>query len=240
MIRIILFCLLGLLQSSVAFSVEPNLEQIKAALQKSFPGTQLDALRPSPVRGWYELVMGAQVLYVSDDGKHLFLGDLVEMDSRENLTERLRENIVVGMIKEMGEENMIVMGPKTPKRTITVFTDVDCPYCAKLHLDVPELTKKGVKVRYLMFPRSGAGSQTYKRSVAVWCAEDRVNAVGIAKAGGKLEMKSCPNPVEEHYRLGGRLNISGTPTIFLDNGKRIPGYVPPARLLSILNIKSEG
>src|SRR5690606_28096237 len=102
------------------------------------------------------------------------------------------------------------------------------------HLDVPELTKNGVKVRYLLFPRTGVQGDTYRKSVAVWCAADRVKAVGTVKAGGKIEMKTCPNPVEAHYRLGRELQVNGTPTIFLDNGKMLGGYVPSARLLAIL------
>jgi len=239
MLRIFLILFFSLLPSTNVFSAEPDLNQIKANLQKSFPSTKLDTLRPSPVQGWYEIVLDTQVLYVSGDGNYLFLGDLIEVKSHVNLTERLREGIVVDSLKNMGEQNMIVMGPGKPKRTITVFTDVDCPYCVKLHLDVPELTKQGVKVRYLMFPRAGVGSQTYKRSVAVWCAKDRVKAVGVAKAGGKLDMKTCSNPVEQHYQLGQQLGVNGTPTIFLDDGKRIPGYVPPARLLAILGLKPE-
>ena len=133
---------------------------------------------------------------------------------------------------------MIVIGPDKPKRTLTVFTDVDCGYCAKFHLDVPALNKQGVKVRYLFYPRTGINSESYRRAVAVWCADDRVKAIGIAKAGGKLNMKTCPNPVASHYQLGQRLDINGTPSIFLDDGKVLPGYVPAPRLLGILGLKS--
>ncbi len=229
---------LGIILSASAISAEPDLKQIRSALAKAFPNTPLDSLKPSPVHGLYELVADTQVYYVSADGKFILVGDLVEIGSRVNLTEKRREKIVVRLLDQVGEQNMIVMGPKNPKRTITVFTDVDCPYCAKLHLDVPELNKQGVKVRYLLFPRMGLQSETYKRSVAVWCAPDRAKAVGIAKARGKLDMKTCKNPVKEHYQLGLRLGVSGTPTIFLGNGKKIVGYVPPDRLLTILGIQS--
>jgi thiol:disulfide interchange protein DsbC len=134
----------------------------------------------------------------------------------------------------VGDKNMIVMAPKETRSTITVFTDVDCPYCARLHQDVPELNRNGIKVRYLLYPRAGEGSKTYRRSVAVWCAPDRIKAVGIAKNGGQLEMRTCANPVDDHYRLGERLGISGTPTIFLENGKKIPGYVPASQLIAIV------
>ena len=181
--------------------------------------------------------MGAQVYYVSADGKHLFLGDMVEVRTRANLTEGAREKISARLLNEIGEQDMIVLAPKETRHTITVFTDVDCPYCVRLHQDVPELNRQGVKVRYLLYPRAGIGSETYRRSVATWCAADRVKAVGIAKSGGRLDMKTCANPVERHYRLGERLRISGTLTIYLENGRK-PGCVPPAQLLALIGGKN--
>jgi thiol:disulfide interchange protein DsbC len=210
----------------------------KAKLAQGLPNVPLESLRPSTsLNGWYELEHGTDVLYVSPDAKFLFVGDLVDLDTQTNLTEAWRAQTAVQQLDAIGEQNMIVMGPRSARRTITVFTDVDCPYCARLHQDVPELTANGVKVRYLMFPRAGLESETYRRSIAVWCAADRVKAVGIAKAGGRINMKTCPNPVAQHYRLGLKLGVSGTPTIFLEDGRRVDGYIPSARLLAILNLK---
>lgn len=233
MIRCIYAVVFSFLVSPV-FAADADLSRVKAALVKSFPDAANGSLRPSPVTGLYELVMGAQVYYVSADGKHLFLGDMVEVRTRANLTENAREKISVQLLNEINESDMVVLAPKEIRHTITVFTDVDCSYCARLHLDVPELNRRGVKVRYLLYPRAGIGSETYRRSVAAWCAADRAKAVGIAKSGGRLEMKTCTNPVERHYQLGERLGVSGTPTIYLENGRKIPGYVPPAQLLALI------
>lgn len=209
---------------------------VKAKLHAVFPGVVLTTLRRSTIPGWYEFEDGMQLVYVSADGKHLFLGDVIDIGTRTNLTASWREQTVRRLLDGVGEQNMIVIGPAKAKRTITVFTDVDCSYCQKLHLDVPELNKNGVKVRYLLFPRGGIGSENYRRSVAVWCAADRVKAVGAAKAGGEIEMKTCASPVENNYRLGQQIGVTGTPAIFLDDGKQIGGYVPVARLLAILNL----
>ena len=233
------FCLLGLLLCAPAFSGEPDVKQIKAELVKSFPELASATIKASPASSLYEVVMDAQIFYVTADGKYLLMGDMMDLSGHANLTEARRVSMRQHLFDEIGEQNMIVMGPKNAKRTITVFTDVDCQYCAKLHRDVPELVKHGVKVRYLMFPRAGIGSETYKRSVAVWCAEDRVKAVGIAKAGGKLDMKTCKNPVDQHYALGEKLRVEGTPTIFLDNGQKIGGYVPLPRFLAMLGLAGD-
>lgn len=219
-------------------AADAGLAAVKEKVAKRLPSVSVEGMRESKaMTGWYELEHGMQLLYISADAKHLFLGDLIDLESQANLSEAWREQTARREIDALGEDNMIVMGPKDAKRTITVFTDVDCPYCAKLHLEVPELTQSGVKVRYLLFPRHGVQSETYRKSVAVWCAADRAKAVGIVKAGGTIDMKTCGNPVEAHYRLGLRLRVNGTPTIFLDNGKMLGGYVPSARLLTILDLK---
>ncbi len=228
----------ALLAAHAAHAAEPDLAKIKAELARQFPDVAAGTLKPSPVAGLLELQVDGDVLYVSNDGKYLLLGDVVEVGTRANLTGAVREKLAREALDKMGEANMIVIGPANAKRTITVFTDVDCPYCAALHRDVPELNKNGVKVRYLLFPRGGIGTETYKRSVAVWCAADRVKAVGIAKAGGKIDMKTCPNPVDKHYQLGQSLGVSGTPTIFLDNGRKIGGYAPAAQLLATMGVKA--
>jgi thiol:disulfide interchange protein DsbC len=235
---ITLFAALPFPAATAADTVEAGLAAAKVKLMQRLPSVSLESLRASKTMpGWYELEHGTDLLYISPDTKHMFLGDLVDLETQTNLTDAWRAQIARQQLDAVGETNMIVMGPKDAKRTITVFTDVDCPYCAKLHQEVPDLVRNGVKVRYLMFPRTGLNSETYRRSVAVWCADDRVKAVGIAKAGGKLDMKTCPNPVEQHYRLGLKLGVNGTPTIFLDDGRRVGGYVPIEKLLAILNLK---
>lgn len=229
-----LVLLLALLSAPVT-GAETDIDQLRSSLAKSFPEVAKGTLQPSPLPGFFELVLDARVYYVSADGKHLFLGDVVDIRNRTNLTENARQGLIKRLIGEISEKDMIVMAPKETRATVTVFTDVDCPYCARLHQDVPELNRNGIKVRYLMYPRAGKGSETYRRSVAVWCSTDRVKAVGIAKSGGALDLKTCANPVDSHLRLGERLDISGTPTIFLESGKKIPGYVPAAQLVAIIN-----
>lgn len=239
MVRIlVLLSLIAAMPLTSAFAADGGLAAAKAKLAQRLPNVPLDGLRASKTMpGWYELEHGTDLLYISGDAKHLFIGDLIDLETRANLTEQWRDRMAKRLLDAVGEDNMIVIGPKHAKRTITVFTDVDCPYCARLHREVPVLTANGVKVRYLMFPRAGLQSETYRRSVAVWCAADRVKAVGIAKAGGSLPPRSCPNPVEDHYRLGRKLGVTGTPTIFLDDGRRLGGYVPSGKLLAILKLK---
>jgi thiol:disulfide interchange protein DsbC len=235
--RRMLFAVL-LVSLPLAVAVADDEAAVKAALARSFPNAADAVLRQVPIAGLYEVEIDGQVFYVSGDGKFFLVGDLWDLGSQKNLTEAQREKIAVRVLDGVGDRNMIVIGPRDAKRTITVFTDVDCPYCVRLHQDVPELNKNGVRVRYLLYPRSGIGGETYKKSVAVWCATDRAKAIGIAKAGGRIDLKTCDNPVAQHYETGHKLGVSGTPTIFLDNGKRLGGYMPAGNMLAVLGLKA--
>lgn len=211
-------------------------EKLKQRLQERLSEISITELKPAPIPGLYEMVFGSRITYVSADGKYMFTGELIDLENRSNLTAIRRGGLILKSIEAMGESNMIVIGPAKAKRTLTVFTDVDCPYCARLHNEVPKLTQAGVKVRYLLYPRAGKETETYKRAVAVWCAKDRVQAVGVAKSGGKLEMKTCGNPVDQHVRLGQEVGVEGTPTLVLDDGRVVPGYAPAAELLALLGL----
>lgn len=234
MFRFLFSCLVGLALTASASADDKTAAQIKAELARAYPELTATNVRPSPIPGLYEVELDSRVVYSTPDGRYLLVGDVLDVRSKRNLTEDMRGEIRMRLLNTLSEKDMLVIGPANAKRTLTVFTDVDCPYCARFHLDVPTLNQHGVKVRYLLFPRAGLNSDSYRRAVAVWCAEDRAKAIGIAKAGGKLNMKSCANPVERHYRLGQQLEIAGTPAIFLDNGKVLPGYIPAARLLALL------
>lgn len=232
--------LLTLLLSQPALAADAASTKIRAALAKAVPNAPIEAIEPTPVKNIYAARLAGQTVYVSADGKFLFTGDLIDLETRMNLSERAREKQNAAALARLGVDKTIVIGPAKPRHVITVFTDVDCPYCAKLHLEVPALNKGGVQVRYVFFPRAGLDSDSYRRSVAVWCAPDRAKAIGVAKAGGELPMKQCDNPVAEHYKLAQQLQIRGTPAIFLANGSVIPGYVPAEKLIAILDGKDKG
>jgi len=213
-----------------------DLSQINKSVARSISGIQFDRVRASPVKGLCEATIDTRVFYVSEDGKYLFAGNLVSLQDGRNLTARATGKLTKRYIAHLDKSNMLIVGPRHPKRTLTVFTDVDCPYCARLHDEVPDLVRHGVRVRYLLYPRTGPGTQSYWRAVAVWCSKDPMKAMGIANRGGSLPMKRCVNPVRANFLLGQKLDISGTPTIFTDDGTRINGYLPAKDLLTELGI----
>jgi len=212
----------------------------RAAIVKKFPELKVDDVQPSPVPGIFQIPMGADMAYVSADGRYLFAGDLFEIDSRANLTEQGRATNRVKLLAKLDERDMIVFSPQVVKHTITVFTDVECGYCRKLHSQIDQLTKLGVKVRYAAYPRAGPDSDDWRKMEAVWCSKDRQTAITQAKLGQLVKGEKCgATPVAKQYQLGEDLGVRGTPAIFSPSGDYIGGYLPPADLVKALD-KSEG
>lgn len=231
------FCALALLAAcSVANAAEPaKPADPRAVIAGKFPGVKAEQVRPSPVAGIFAVEMGADTAYVSADGRFLFSGDLYDVDSRENLTEVGRSSARSKALARLDERDMIVFGPAAAKHTITVFTDVECGYCRKLHGEIDQLTKLGVRVRYLAYPRAGPGTEDWDKMDAVWCAKDRNSALTKAKQGEVIKSAKCATPVAKQYELGEELGVRGTPAIFTTSGDYIGGYLPPKELVKQLD-----
>jgi thiol:disulfide interchange protein DsbC len=209
----------------------------RVVLLKLLPaGSKLDDLRPSPIAGIYEFAQGAEISYLTADGKYFIDGNLYDMKSRDNLTEALRTHARIALINSVPESEMLIFSPPNPKYTITVFTDVDCAYCRKLHSQMAELNRLGIRVRYMFFPRTGPGTESWKKAEVVWCSANRNEALTRAKAGATLDMnKICaPTPVKREYELGENIGVRGTPAIITENGDYISGYMEPRELLDQL------
>lgn len=235
----LLFCLLATLATTALGADSAGVDAasqaaIKAAMTKKFPDVQVDAVRPSPMKGIYEIVMGGDIAYVSADGKFLIAGDMYEIDSRTNLTEAGRQKTRVETLAKLDEREMIVFKPATVKHTITVFTDVDCGYCRKLHSEISQLNDLGVQVRYLAYPRAGPGTEDWRKMEAVWCSKDRKNAITEAKAGREVKAAQCSTPVAKQFKLGEQMGVRGTPAIFTSTGDYIGGYLAPGQMVKEL------
>jgi thiol:disulfide interchange protein DsbC len=224
-------------QVSAADVKAPEAKDPRVELLKKLPaGSKIDDLRAAPIGGLYEFSQGAEISYLTADGKYFIDGSVYDMDTHANLTEERRNQARVRLLAALPESQLIVFSPKIPQYTITVFTDVDCGYCRKLHSEINELNKLGVRVRYAAFPRSGPGTDSWRKAEAVWCAEDRPAALTRAKLGAPLDTgKLCANdPVGREFELGQSLGVRGTPAIVAENGEYISGYLPPADLVRYL------
>ncbi|MFV1998029.1 MAG: DsbC family protein [Acidiferrobacterales bacterium] len=209
---------------------------IKKSMAQIIPNVPITSIKPSGITGLFEVRVGAEVYYLTSDGRFLVSGDIIDMKSRQNLTAIARGQVRLDLVNAVSEDKMVIYEPEKTIRTVTVFTDIDCPYCRKLHQDVPTLVKGGIRIRYLVFPRDGLATDTYRKTVSAWCSPDRKKALSIAMSGGKLENRTCSNPVSEHFELAGRASIRGTPTLIMDDGQILPGYAPPDKVFAMLGI----
>lgn len=210
-------------------------ERIQAALQTLAPGMKVDGIAPSPIPGFLEVAVGARVLYVSQDGKQLLQGSLIDIASRESLTQASEAKLRRGMLEGIGDDTGILFAAAQPKYEVTVFTDIDCGYCRRMHSEIAEYNRLGISVNYLFYPRAGVGSESYQKAVNVWCAPDRRKALTEAKAGKDLPQGDCTSPVTQDFDLGRRIGLDGTPAIYDASGTQLGGYVPPAEMLARLD-----
>lgn len=215
---------------------EKEIERVRAELVKMVPPAAAADIIETPVKGVYRLDLQGGFYYAYVDGDHILFGDLINTRSKVNLGDAAKGERMAKLIDEVPMDKMIVYGPEDAKRHITVFTDIDCGYCRKLHNEMPELTAAGIQVRYLAYPRAGVGSKSHKKYVSVWCNSDQQTAMTDAKAGRDVPVASCENPVEESFELGRKVGVEGTPTIIFDDGTLTPGYLPAATLIERLGL----
>lgn len=212
------------------FAENINLETARKNISKQFKGLNPENIFPSPVSGLYQVLMPPRFFYASADGKYIVDGDLINTSTKENVSKGARNKSVSAAVNAMGDDSMIIFGDDKLKHTITVFTDIDCGYCRKLHNEVKKYNTLGIRVRYMAFPRAGIGSDSFRKAEAVWCSKDKAKAMTQAKNGVSVKSDKCKSPVAQHYALGNLIGIRGTPAIVLEDGTVVPGYVPAARL----------
>ena len=209
-------------------------DRARQAIESINPEIRIDAIAASPLAGFQEVIVGGQALYVSDDGKYLIQGSLFDIGAKRDLSQAGVNAVRRRLLAAVPASERIVFAPPNPKYTVSVFTDVECGYCRRLHQDIAEYNKRGIAIEYLAFPRMGVGSPDYRQMVSVWCADDRRKALTEAKEGKKVAEADCDNPVARHYDLGQRVGLTGTPMIVTAEGVAMPGYLPPDALLSAL------
>ncbi|MDE3072660.1 MAG: DsbC family protein [Pseudomonadota bacterium] len=201
---------------------------------------RVDLIEPAPMPGFYRVIASGQMLYVSADGKYLLNGDLLDMQRKKNLNDDAWARFRTAELAKVPAAERIVYAPAHPRYTVTVFTDITCPFCRALHEHIAAFNKAGIAVEYLAWPREGltttAGRPTpvSTEMASIWCAGNRQQALTAAFAGHAPKPASCSNPVGREFELGVRLGVSGTPTIIGPNGHTLGGYLTPEQLLAAL------
>jgi thiol:disulfide interchange protein DsbC len=207
------------------------------ALLSDMDGVVVNA---TPMNGLFEVRIGSEVVYISEDGRYLLQGRLVDLETQRDLTDASLSEVRQEQLATLDRTELISFGADDPVHEVLVFTDPDCGFCRRLHEQVAGYEAAGIRIHYLAFPRAGVGSDTYDKLVSVWCADDRHAAMDEAKAGREPRPARCDNPVMEQYQLGQALGVTGTPALVTSSGMVIPGFVPPEQLRSRLDNMASG
>lgn len=215
-------------------------DTITEKLTAAVPGLEISEVRESEAKGLYEVYSNnGDTIFTTADGQYILTGDLLKVTSNgiANVSEQGRASQRARTMEKFGSEGVISFAAKgEEKASVAVFTDIDCPYCRKLHDEVPQLNEMGITVHYYGFPRSGPNTPSFRKYISVWCADDQQAAMNAAKQGRRVEDQSCDNPVAEQFRLGGRVGVTGTPAIVLEDGNMVRGYVPAEKLAEGLGL----
>lgn len=207
--------------------------KIRTSLKQHLPDLTIEEITISPISGLYQISAGPTVLYMSQDGRFAFSGDIIDLSANQkNLTEAARKKARLAGLKALGEENMVIFSPKNPQYVVNVFTDVDCGYCRKLQSEMADINAKGIAIRYLAFPRTGPNTPTFDKMVKIWCSKDKTKAMSLAQEDKAFDGTACGNnTVLREFEYGMRIGVAGTPTMIFEDGTLFPGYLPPDKLL---------
>lgn len=227
---------------AVAFSAgaaadDEAANKIREALSGLAPDATIENIEPSPVTGLYEVTVGMQVIYMTPDGRYLMQGSLFDTKTRTDVTSQALARLRKAALEDVDTDQAITFAPADGKvqHEVTVFTDIDCGYCRRLHSQIQEYNDYGIAVHYLFFPRAGLNSHSYEKAVSVWCADDAQGALTAAKQGAEPEPRTCDNPVASQFELGKDVGVQGTPAIIAADGTMLPGYMPPQKLVERLD-----
>lgn len=231
----LLAAFLGAAPSAAGQGEDETGERIRASIARINPDTTVEAVAPTPVDGLYAVSLDGTVVYMTGDGRYLLQGELIDLQTRRSLTEDIRREGRAERLAALPESRMVIYEPEgTVEHEVTVFTDIDCPYCRRMHAELDGYLERGIRIRYLLMPRAGKPSESYDKAVAAWCADDPRAALTRAKRGERLDRRQCDHPVDEHMALAEAFNVRGTPSLILADGTMLSGYRPPADLARVL------
>jgi thiol:disulfide interchange protein DsbC len=211
-----------------------------AAVKTLNPTVHVDQIGPAAMPGFQEAIIGGQPFYISNDGRYLMQGALYDIATKTNLAEASMSKVRAQLLKTIPASDRIIFAPPNPKYTVTVFTDVECGYCRKLHSQIADYNQQGISVQYVAFPRAGLGSDDFRKMVAVWCSSDPRKALTDAKNDRPVAYRNCKNPVTMEYNLGQRMGLTGTPMVLTSDGVQVGGYLPPDALRAQLDKLAAG
>ncbi len=214
-----------------AEEVSAELQAVRDTVSEHFAEIGAEDIFESPIDGWYTIRKGAIIAYITGDGRYLLQGDLIDLEDNSNLSEQSRNEARGKMMTAVPNEDLIVFTPEKVEHTVSIFTDIDCTFCRRLHAQIDQYMAQGIEIRYFLYPRNGPTSPSWATAESVWCADDRNEALTLAKLDQEYPTHTCDSSiVSNHYAIGQDVGLRGTPAIVLDDGTLFSGYLPPDQL----------
>ncbi|RFA26367.1 hypothetical protein CAI21_16890 [Alkalilimnicola ehrlichii] len=232
--RALVALILGAFATAAVYASETDKvkERVVETLERLNPSLSVSEVSSTPVPGLFEVVVGGQIVYFSADGRYMVQGELVDIREQRSLTEASRTLQRQAHLSRIDPAELITYPAQgETKHRVIVVTDIDCPYCRRMHAYMDDINALGIEVSYLQMPRAGVGSESYRKAVSVYCADNPQEAMDRAKAGGSVANNNCENPVRSHMELTAQLGINATPTTVTEDGAVIPGYMEAEALL---------
>jgi len=229
---ITLAILLSSLITGTAFADEAA---IKKNMKARFPDATVKSVTKTPYAGLYEVFMEGQIVYTDEKADYLFLGNVIDAKKQRNLTEERVAKLTQIKFDSLPLDSAIKVVKGNGKRKIAVFSDPDCPFCKKFETEMKSVTD--ITIYTFLFPIEGLHGGATEKAKAIWCAPDRAKAweEWIIQGIAPKNSGSCENPVAKVAALANKLGVSGTPTVFFANGRRVPGAIPAAQVEEILS-----
>ncbi|MEO0575827.1 MAG: DsbC family protein [Pseudomonadota bacterium] len=228
---------LTLSMASLADVTDEQLDSVRQTIAEKFPRIKPESVNRSAIPGLLEIQQGVLVAYVSEDGRFLVQGEILDLENDTNLTEASVSTGRLEAMSALGADDGILFAPAKTLHTVTVFTDIDCTFCRKLHQEIQAYNDAGIAVRYVMYPRSGPNTRSWEKAEEVWCADDRTAALTKAKNSESLPKANCDaSMIGKHFQVGLKVGLGGTPAIVTEDGTLFSGYVPAADLAVQLNL----
>lgn len=234
----------GLAEEVMASNDKDVLATLKLVIQQKFPGIQIRRVEATEIPEWYlvETDTDSQdgIMYMHRDGRYVLAGNIFDLEMGRNLTMELSQVRHLRVLSEFDLSKTVLLSPQVERvaRPLIIFDDPDCPVCRQMHGEVKKLVDAGVPVSVVLFPLMGIHPDAYRKSVAIWCAENHQAVLDQALASKPVELPSvpCSHPIDDNLRLAKRLGVSKTPTVFLPNGRRVEGFHTASEFLSMLHL----
>lgn len=206
-----------------------SVEQAQTYMKQSFPNVEVDRVIPAGWKKIFAVIADGKVYYMSRNGTFLMAGTLYNLRDDVNLTEQIKASLRKENLANLKQEHILTYAPEEHRHVVRVFSDVDCPYCRKLHSQIDELHKYGIRVDYIVVPFFG--EEAKRKAVGIWCSDDRIAAMDAGMSGAPIETLTCENPIDNNMQLARSLGVNATPAFLLEDGRLLVGYRPVQDLL---------